>query len=45
LLGRVLDAAQAEAARSGASTLSTGEINDEILATREERRKLGSAKP
>jgi len=38
LLGRALDAAQAEAARSGASELSMEEINAEIAAYRRERR-------
>ena len=44
LLGRALDAAQAEAARSGASTLSMVAINDEISTMRKERRKARSAK-
>ena len=38
LLGRALDAAQAEAARSGASKLAVDEINSEINAYREELR-------
>jgi prevent-host-death family protein len=38
LLGRALDAAQAEAARSGASELSAAEIAAEIAATRTARR-------
>ncbi|HKK17965.1 MAG TPA: type II toxin-antitoxin system prevent-host-death family antitoxin, partial [Opitutales bacterium] len=42
LLGRALDAAQAEAARTGASTLSMDAINDEISAMRKERRKAKS---
>ena len=37
LLGRALDAAQAEAARSGASELSLAEIDDEIAAVRSTR--------
>jgi prevent-host-death family protein len=44
LLGRALDTAQAEAARSGASTLSMDAINDEISALRAERRKVQSGK-
>ncbi len=43
LLGRALDAAQAEAARSGASSLSMGEIDAEIAAMRKERRDARSA--
>jgi len=39
LLGRALDAAQAEAARSGASNLSMDAINDEISAMRQVRSK------
>lgn len=38
LLGRALDAAQAEAARSGACTLSMEDINVEIAAERREHR-------
>ncbi|MCC5790407.1 MAG: type II toxin-antitoxin system prevent-host-death family antitoxin [Opitutales bacterium] len=38
LLGRALDAAQAEAARSGASELSMEEINAEIAAVRRQRK-------
>lgn len=38
LLGRALDAVQAEAARSGASELSAAEIADEIRAARKARR-------
>lgn len=38
LLGRALDAAQAEAARSGASEITMEEINAEIAAYRRERR-------
>lgn len=38
LLGRALDAAQAEAARSGASSMTMDEINAEIAAYRKERR-------
>lgn len=38
LLGRALDAAQAEAARSGASTMTMEEINAEIAASRRERK-------
>lgn len=38
LLGRALDAAQAEAARTGASELSGAEIAAEIAATRKTRR-------
>lgn len=37
LLGRALDAAQAEAARSGASEISMDEINAEIATYRRER--------
>lgn len=37
LLGRALDAAQAEAARSGASALSMDDINAEIKTMRQER--------
>jgi len=44
LLGRALDAAQAEAARSGASSLGMGEIDAEIAAMRKERRDARSAK-
>jgi hypothetical protein len=44
LLGRALDAAQAEAARAGASNLSMDAINDEISAMRQERPKAESAK-
>jgi prevent-host-death family protein len=43
LLGRALDAAQAEAARSGTSTLSMDAINDEISAMRKERANAQSA--
>ena len=45
LLGRALDAAQAEAARSGASTLSMDDINAEIKALRQERKEKRLAKP
>jgi prevent-host-death family protein len=38
LLGRALDAAQAESARSGASAMTIDEINAEIAACRRERR-------
>jgi prevent-host-death family protein len=38
LLGRALDAAQAEAARSGVSTLTAAEIEAEVAAYRRERR-------
>jgi len=38
LLGRALDAAQAEAACSGTSEISMDEINAEIAAVRKERR-------
>ena len=38
LLGRALDAAQAEAARSGASAMTMDEIKAEIAASRHERR-------
>lgn len=38
LLGRALAAAQAEAARSGASELSMDDINAEIATSRRERR-------
>lgn len=38
LLGRALDAAQTEAARSGASELTMDEINAEIMASRKARR-------
>lgn len=38
LLGRALDAAQAEAARSGASELTEAEIAAEIAAARKTRR-------
>jgi prevent-host-death family protein len=38
LLGRALDAAQAEAARSGSSELTASEIAAEIVATRAARR-------
>lgn len=44
LLGRALDAAQVEAARTGASTLGMKAINNEISAMRKERRKTQSAK-
>ena len=44
LLGRALDAAQAEAARSGASKLSVDEINAEIKAMRQEREQARVAK-
>lgn len=44
LLGRALDAAQSEAARTGASTISMDAINDEISAMRKERRKAESVK-
>jgi len=44
LLGRALDAAQAEAARTGASTLRMDDINEEIEAMRKERRSAPSAK-
>lgn len=38
LLGRALDSAQAEAARSGVSEITLDEINAEIAAYRRERR-------
>lgn len=38
LMGRALDAAQAEAARSGASEITMEEIDAEIDATRKKRR-------
>lgn len=38
LMGRALDAAQAQAARSGASAMTMDEINAEIAASRKERR-------
>jgi prevent-host-death family protein len=38
LLGRALDAAQAQAARSGASTMTMEQINAEIAASRRERK-------
>lgn len=38
LLERALDAAQAEAARSGTSTLTMAEIDAEIAASRQERK-------
>lgn len=38
LMGRALDAAQAEAARTGASELSLEEINAEIAEARKERK-------
>lgn len=44
LLGRALDAAQAEAARSGASELTEAEIAAEIAAARGDRRKRKSTK-
>lgn len=44
LLGRALDATQAEAARSGASEMSMDEINAEISAYRKERRADPSAR-
>lgn len=44
LLGRALDAAQAEAARSGASEMSMDEIDAEIAAYRRERRVETSAR-
>jgi prevent-host-death family protein len=44
LLGRALDAAQAEAARSGASELTEVEIAAEIAAARGDRRKRKSTK-
>lgn len=43
LLGRALDAAQAAAARSGASEISQEEIDTEIAAHRRERRATKSA--
>lgn len=42
LLGRALDAAQAEAARSGISTMTMEEINAEIAASRRERKSQQS---
>lgn len=42
LLSRALDAAQAEAARSGASELTGAEIAVEIAATRATRRRVKS---
>lgn len=44
LLGRALDAAQAEAARFGTSKLSMEDIKDEIKAMRKERNDARSAK-
>ena len=44
LLGRALDAAQAEAARSGVSGMSMDEINAEIADDRKERRAETSAR-
>ncbi len=44
LLGRALDTAQAEAARSGASELSAAEIAAEIAAVRGDRRKRRAKK-
>ena len=44
LLERALDAAQAEAARSGTSSLTMDEINVEIAATRKERKLKASQK-
>ena len=45
LLGRALDAAQAEAARSGTSTLSMDDINAEIAAYRGERSSVQCKQP
>ncbi|MEO0056153.1 MAG: Antitoxin Phd YefM, type toxin-antitoxin system [Verrucomicrobiota bacterium] len=42
MLGRALDAAQAEAARSGASELTEAEIAAEIAAARKTRRSAKS---
>ena len=42
LLGGALDAAQAEATRSGASEMSLDQINAEISASRRERRAENS---
>lgn len=44
LLGRALEAAQAEAARSGVSEMSMDEINAEIATYRKERRSQTSAR-
>jgi prevent-host-death family protein len=44
LLGRALDAAQAEAARSGASEMTMEEIDAEIAASRKARRAKRSGK-
>ena len=44
MLGRALDVAQAEAARSGASEITLDEINAEIAAYRRERRAETSAR-
>lgn len=44
LLGRALDAAQAEAAKSGATELTPAEIAAEISTTREERKKRRRAR-
>lgn len=44
LLGRALDAAQAEAARSGAYEMTEVEIAAEIAAARKERKHRRSAK-
>jgi prevent-host-death family protein len=45
LLGRALDAAQAEAARSGTATMTLEEINAEITASRQERKLKQSQDP
>lgn len=44
LLGRALDAAQGDAARSGASELSAAEIDAEITASRKEHTRRRSTK-
>jgi prevent-host-death family protein len=44
LLGRAMDAAQGEAAKTGASELSAAEIETEIAATRKERKQRRAAK-
>ncbi len=44
LLGRALDSAQAEAARSGVSTMTMDEINSEVAAGRRERRAAAATR-
>ncbi len=44
LLGRALDAAQAEAARSGSNDLTMAEIDAEVAAVRRERRAVSGSK-